>query len=159
MNAIRCSSMTAAVLGCSLIAASAGCVSSSTYELAKSHADNAKLLYQNEQRRSQELLANEKRLKQHVEELQASLHDARDKLTRTDKDWRETRDELLRLKIEREQLRQRSRDRTPDLTLHPETDKPALDPETLSRAQGQPEESKRHLKALLQQLQSALDRL
>ncbi len=162
MNAIRRSSLTAAVLGCSLVVASFGCVSSSTYELARSNAENAKLLYQSEQRRANELAASAKKMKQHIEELEASLQESRDKLTRTDRDWRETRDELLRLKIEREQARRKGGERAPEFVVHAETEKPApaLEPEPPQPKAGpQSDDPKRRLKELLQQLQSALEHL
>jgi septal ring factor EnvC (AmiA/AmiB activator) len=81
------------------------CVSTEAYELAKRDADNARLSYQNEQRRSQELGLSQKRMKQQLEELEKILKDTQDKLARTEREWRETRDELLRIKIEREQAR------------------------------------------------------
>ncbi|MGH7251520.1 MAG: hypothetical protein ACREIK_06650, partial [Nitrospiraceae bacterium] len=90
------------VFGMMVAGVSMGCVSSNTYELAKSNAENAKLLYQNEQRRSQELAGTAKQMKLQIEGLEATLRDTREKLERTDRDWRETRDELLKLKIEQE---------------------------------------------------------
>jgi len=72
------------VLGWMLAGVSTGCVSSSTYELAKSNATTAK------------------QMKLQIEALEATLRDTREKLERTDQDWREARDELLRVKIERE---------------------------------------------------------
>jgi len=145
------------VLGMMVAGVSMGCVSSSTYELAKSNAENAKLLYQNEQRRSQELVASAKQMKQQIESLEAILREAREKLERTDRDWRETRDELLKLKIEREQ--QRRKIRVGDFLTRPEMEKPPLDVESEARVkpQAESEDAKRRLKELMQQLQTVLE--
>ena len=133
-----------------------GCVISSTYELAKSNAENAKLLYQNEQRRSQELAASAKQMKLEMESLEATLRETREKLERTDRDWRETRDELLKVKIEREQ--QRRKIRVGDFLTRPEMEKPTLDvePQARFKPQAESEDAKRRLKELMQQLQSVL---
>jgi len=162
MNAIRCSSLTAAVLGCSLIAASSGCVSSSKYDLAKANAENAKLLYQNEAQRSSDLTAGAKQIKRQIEDLEASLRDTRERLARGDREWRETRDELLRLKIEREQTRRKGGERVQEFIVHSDTERPmpAIEAESLrSRTESPPDDPKRRLKELLQQLQSVLDHL
>jgi len=145
-----------AVLGMMVAGVSMGCVSSSSYELAKSNAENAKLLYQNEQRRSQELAGTAKQMKLQLETLEATLRDTREKLERTDRDWRETRDELLRVKIEREQ--QRRKIRVGDFLTRPEMEKPTLDVESEARfkPQVESEDAKRRLKELMQQLQSVL---
>ncbi|MEK6526469.1 MAG: hypothetical protein AABZ22_06315 [Nitrospirota bacterium] len=147
------------VLGWMVAGVSTGCVSSSTYELAKSNAENAKLLYQNEQRRSQELAATAKQMKLQLETLEATLRDTREKLERTDRDWREARDELLRVKIEREQQRRKGRERVVETLSRIEAEKPASapDPEALLKQQGQSDETKRRLKELMQQLQTALE--
>ncbi len=162
MNAIRVTPLTAAVLGCSLLAGPSGCVSSSTYELAKSNAENAKLLYQNEQRRANELAAGTKKLKERIEELEASLHESREKLARADRDWRETRDELLRLKIEREQARRKGGERSPEFVIHSDAEKSSsgIEPEGAGpKGDPQARDARRRLRELLQQLQSALEHL
>jgi hypothetical protein len=146
-----------AVLGLLVLGVSTGCVSTNTYELAKSNAENAKLLYQNEQRRSQELVASAKQMKLQVEALEATLRDTREKLERTDRDWRETRDELLRFKIDREQ--QRRKIRVGDFLTRPELEKAKLGGESEARfkPQAESEDAKRRLKELLQQLQTVLE--
>ena len=146
-----------AVLGLMALGVSTGCVSSNTYELAKSNAENAKLLYQNEQRRSQELVASAKQMKLQIEALEATLRDTREKLERTDRDWRETRDELLRFKIDREQ--QRRKIRVGDFLTRPEIEKPTLDVESEARVkpQTESEDAKRRLKELMQQLQTVIE--
>jgi septal ring factor EnvC (AmiA/AmiB activator) len=128
-----------------------GCVSSSTYELAKRDAEKAMLLYQNEQHRTQELATANKQLKQQVEALQVTLKDTQEKFERADRDWRETRDELLKLKIEREQqARGRAR--------RGEAERAVLGlPEPAPKSAFESEETKRRLKELMQQLQSVLN--
>src|SRR3712207_4953128 len=78
------------------------CVSAGTYEEARLAAQRQ---LQNEQRVSQGLAGSNKLLKQWIDELESSLRHTREQLTRTEKEWRETRDELLKLKIEKEQQR------------------------------------------------------
>jgi septal ring factor EnvC (AmiA/AmiB activator) len=118
-----------------------GCVLGSTFEQAQREAERR--LY-NEQRTSQELADANKRLKQRVDELESALRTAREDLVRTERIWKETRDELLKLKIEQEQL-PRSRERLSQL------EKPSLPSRT--------DDTIRRLKDLLRQLQAALDQL
>lgn len=147
-----------AVFGVLVLAASTGCVSSSTYALAKSNAENAKLLYQNEQRRSQELTANVKQMNLQIEGLEATLRETREKLERTDREWRETRDELLKLKIEQEQ-RRKGRQRLVETQPMLEAEKAAIaaEVETRFKQQAESEDAKRRLKELMQQLQAVLE--
>lgn len=153
----RLASMT--VLGTTLVAASTGCVSGQTYELAKSRTENAKLLYESEQRRAQELAAANRLMKQQLAELEASLHNLREQLDHKDKDWREARDELLKLKIEKEQQRaSKSRSRMSDAPPGLEQDRPLIEPEAEARLKHQApaEETKRRVRELVQQLQALL---
>lgn len=122
-----------------------GCVSNSTYELAKRDAENARLLYQNEQHRTQELATANKQIKAQVEALQVALEDAQKKFERVDRDWRETRDELLKLKIEREQQQAKSRGRRGEGELAG----PGLSADS--------EETRRRIKELVQRLQAVLN--
>jgi len=146
-----------AALGVLALAASTGCVSNSTYQLAKSNAENAKLLYLNEQRRAQELSATVKQQKLEMESLEATLRETREKLGRTDREWRETRDELLKLKIEQEQ-RHKGRQRLVEAqpTLEAEKAAVAAEVEARFKQQAESEDAKRRLKELMQQLQSVL---
>lgn len=148
------------VLGVMISGASFGCVSLSSYELVKSNAENAKLLYHNEQRRSQELVASSKLMKLRVEELEATLREARTQLEHTDKESRETRDELLKYKIEREQARRKFRPGDILPRLEAERIAGELEPEVRFKAQPQPqaqtEDTRRRLKELMQQLQTVL---
>lgn len=148
------------VLGGLVAAAQTACVSGSTYELAKSNAENAKLLYQNEQRRSQELVATNKRMKQQIDDLESNLRISREQLERKDKEWREARDELLRMKIDKEQQRHKSRDRLTEASPRPEVVEkagPASDFDSRPKSQAQSEDAKRRVKELLEQLQGLLD--
>ena len=146
-----------AALGVLALAASTGCVSSSTYQLAKSNAENAKLLYLNEQRRAQELSSTVKQQKLEMESLEATLRDTREKLERTDREWRETRDELLKLKIDQEQRRKgRQRPGETQAGLEAEKTAVAAELETRLKQQAESEDAKRRLKELVQQLQSVL---
>jgi uncharacterized protein YlxW (UPF0749 family) len=120
-------------------------VSNSTYELAKRDAENAKLLYQNEQHRTQELVTANKQIKAQVEALQVALEDAQKKFERVDRDWRETRDELMKLKIEREQQLARSRGRRGEGEL------------AVPGPSADSEETKRRIKELVQRLQAVLN--
>ena len=145
-------------LGVMITGVSFGCVSLSSYELAKSNAENAKLLYQNEQRRSQELAASNKQVKIRSDELEANLREVRTQLEHTDKEWRETRDELLRYKIDREQQRRKFRQGDTPLRLETERVAPEAETEARLKAQAQPQtgDPKRRLKELMQQLQTVL---
>lgn len=148
------------VLGGLVAATQTACVSSSTYELAKSNAENAKLLYQNEQRRSQELVATNKRMKQQIEDLESNLRISREQLERKDKEWREARDELLKMKIDKEQQRHKSRERLSEASSRPEVIEkagPATDFDSRSKSQAQSEDAKRRVKELLEQLQGLLE--
>jgi hypothetical protein len=127
------------------------CVSGDTYELAKKDAENARLLYQNEQRQTLDLVANNKRLKQQIEELDAALRETKEKLARINREWLETRDELLRLKIEREQRRSA---RHGESQLNLDTAKP--DSDERAKRQLQSEDPKRRLKEILEELQGLL---
>jgi len=85
-----------------------GCVSNQTFEQAQQKA-YAQL--QQEQQQLLELNVTNKRLKQRADELEAALQLTREQLGRTEKEWKEVRDELLKLKIEKEQQPGKRRDR------------------------------------------------
>jgi hypothetical protein len=135
-----------------------GCVGSDTYQLARKDAENARLLFQNEQRHAQELSEANKRMKLQIEELQANLREMKDNLARTERDWRETRDELLRIKIDREQQRRSGHQREAQLGL--DTSRPLVplpsETESSRRKASSPEEVKQRLKTVLEQLQGVL---
>jgi hypothetical protein len=133
-----------------------GCVSTEAYELAKKDADNARLLYQNEQRRGQELALSNKKMKQHLEELDATLKDMREKVSRTEREWRETRDELLRIKIEQEQRRGALRHSPSQLGLEDARPAPVGPEGPPRKVPPGSDETKRRLRDLLEQLQDVL---
>jgi chromosome segregation ATPase len=131
-----------ALIGGMITGSNTGCVSGSTFEDAQR---KAAYQLQNEQRIAHELAISNKQLKQRIEELETSLRTTREDLVRTERESKETRDELLKLKIDKEQQRGRGRDRFSQLER----------PEIPGRA----EETVRRLKDLLRQLQAALDQL
>ena len=94
-----------------------------------------------------------------IEGLEATLRETREKLERADRDWRETRDELLRVKIEREQQRRKGRQRLVETQPLLEAEKAAVASELEARfkQQAESEDAKRRLKELMQQLQTVLE--
>ncbi len=130
-----------------LLGATGGCVASSTFEQAqqKSYAQ-----HQEDQRQLLELTTSNKRLKQRIEELEGSLAASREQLARVEREWKEARDELLKLKIEKEQSSAgKRRDRAGQ-------ERPTDTSDEL-RLRERLEEAKRRLKEVLQQLQGALE--
>jgi hypothetical protein len=138
-----------------------GCVFGSSYELAKKDAENAKLLYESELRRSQDLAAANKRMKLQIEDLETGFRAAREKADRLEKEFREVRDDLLKLKIEREQQRHKIKQQLKETQSQLEREKALLDTEAELRlkTQGQPEETRTRAKELLQQLQALMEQI
>jgi len=135
-----------AVLMALLLCTLAGCVSSRTYEEAQQHAYAR---HQEDQREILDLSVSNKRLVQRIEELEAALESAREQVARTEKEWKEARDELLKLKTEKEQTPNRRRDRAGQ-------ERPLSDDDHL-RLRERIDEAKRRVKEALQQLQGMLD--
>jgi len=123
-----------------------GCVSNQTFEQAKQKA-YAQL--QQDQQRLLELNITNKRLKQRTDELEAALQLTREQLGRTEKEWKEVRDEILKLKIEKEQQPGKRRDR-----VAPEKSSEGQDDQI---KQLRLDEARRRAKELLQQLQGMVD--
>ncbi|WP_447972708.1 hypothetical protein [Nitrospira sp. Kam-Ns4a] len=147
---------------CSLIAVGqTGCVSSSTYELARKDAENARLLYQNETRRAQELAATVVQLTAQIERTQAELKKAQEQIARTEQEFQATRDELLRLKIDWEQHQHALRKQLKVAQAHLQREQAVLDAEAdlRSKTEGQSEETRRRVKALVVQIQTLLGQL
>jgi chromosome segregation ATPase len=138
-----------------------GCVSSSAYERAVQDAMQARLQNEKDQAALKELAEGTKQMRQRIEDLEARLRDATERLARTDRDWREARDELLSLKMEREQQLQRVRERLKVSQKQLEKEKAALETETAIRekSESQTEETKRRLKDLMREVQGLLDQL
>ncbi len=149
----------AVLLGASM--ALTGCVSSTTYELAKRDAQNATLLLQHEQRRIQDLTAEHKRMTQRIEQLQADLQKTQQELTVRDQAWRETRDELLQLKIDQEKTQHQIKRRLKEAKAHLQQEQAALETALALQAQtqGQSEDTKRRIQELIQEIQNLLDRM
>lgn len=83
-----------------------GCASSGTFEQKIREADTAKQLHR-EREVSKILNTTNRKQQVRIEELEARLRATQEQLARTEREWREARDELVSLKIEREQqLRQ-----------------------------------------------------
>lgn len=141
--------------------AAAGCVSSSAYERAVQDAMQAKLQEQKDQETIKDLAESNKQIRQRVEDLEARLRTANETLVRTDRDWREARDELLTLKMDREQQIQKIRERLKASQKQLEKEKAALETDVTVRekSQAQSEETKRRLKDLMQEVQGLLDQL
>lgn len=141
--------------------AAAGCVSSSVYERAVQDAMQAKLQEQKDQETIKDLAESNKQIRQRVEDLEARLRVANETLVRTDRDWREARDELLTLKMDREQQIQKIRERLKASQKQLEKEKAALETDVTVRekSQAQSEETKRRLKDLMQEVQGLLDQL
>lgn len=97
-----------------------GCVSSERYELTRREAEHARLLYENEQRRAQELAASNQQLKRKLQELEGRLQNEREKLERSVAEYRETRDELFRLNLDRQRQSARVKDRLQETQRQPE---------------------------------------
>jgi outer membrane murein-binding lipoprotein Lpp len=136
------------VMGGVITGSHAGCVSSSTFEQAQRDAER-KIQY--EQRQNQELATSNKQLKHRLEELESAWRAAREDAARTEKLFKETRDELLSLKIEREQQRPTTRERLS------KTEKFSNEADRLK--QERTEEAVRRLKDLLRQIQATLDQV
>jgi predicted nucleic acid-binding Zn-ribbon protein len=127
-----------------------GCVAGSTYEQAQ---QQAYVQHQQDQRQVLDLSVANKRLKERVEELESFLQSAREQLTRTEQERKDIRDEMLRLKIEKEQQPGRRQDR-----LSGERAPSDIRDEN-ARLRDRIEDAKRRLKELYQQLQHMLEQL
>lgn len=131
-----------------LVCGATGCVSTRTFEEAQ---QRAYARHQEDQRQILDLTVSNKRLTQRIDELEASLQSAREQAARTEKEWKEARDELLKLKIEKEQAPGRRRDRAGQDRPPSESGDDQL------RLRERIEEAKRRVKEVLQQLQGMLD--
>ena len=123
-----------------------GCVSNQAFEQAQ---QKAYAQHQLDQQHLLELNVANKRLKQRADELEATLQSTREQLGRTEKEWKEVRDELLKLKIEKEQQPGKRRDRVGQ-------EKPGEGQDDQIK-QLRLDEARRRAKELLQQLQGMVD--
>ena len=141
-------SIAALVISSVLTGLQTGCVAGSTYEHAQ---QKASAQHQQDQRQIVELGVAKRRLKERVEELESSLQSAREQLARTEQERKDIRDELLRLKIDKEQQPGRRHDRL-------RGDRPPSDIEDENaRLRDRLEDTKRRVKELFQQLQHMLE--
>lgn len=141
-------SVAAIVISSVLASLQTGCVASSTYEQAQ---EKAYVQHQQDQRQILDLSVGNKRLKERVEELESSLQSAREQLTRTEQERKEIRDEILRLKIEKEQQPGRRKDRLSGERA------PSDILDENARLRDRIEDAKRRVKELFQQLQHLLE--
>jgi hypothetical protein len=135
-------SMTIAV-----IAVWSGCVSNRTFEESQQRSYTQ---HQQDQQHILELNIANKKLKQRIEELETALQSTRDQLGRTEREWKEVRDELLKMKIDKEQQQPgRRRDRVAQ-----EKSGEGQDDQI---KQLRLDEARRRAKELLQQLQGMME--
>ena len=124
-----------------------GCVSNRTFEEAQQRSYTQ---HQQDQQHLLELNVANKKLKQRIEELETALQSTRDQLGRTEREWKEVRDELLKLKIEKEQQQPgRRRDRV--------AQEKSGDGQDDQIKQLRLDEARRRAKELLQQLQGMME--
>jgi chromosome segregation ATPase len=125
-----------------------GCVAGSTYEQAQQKAYEQ---HQQDQTQILNLGVANRRLKERAEELESSLQSAHEQLTRIEQERKQIRDELLRLKIEKEQQPGRRQDRL-------RGDRPPSDvQDENARLRDRMEDTKRRVKELFQQLERMLE--
>jgi len=123
-----------------------GCVSNRTFEESQQKSYTQ---HQQDQQHILELNVANKKLKQRVEELDTALQSTREQLGRTEREWKEVRDELLKLKIEKEQQPGKRRDRMAQ-------EKSGDGPDDQIK-QLRLDEARRRAKELLQQLQGMME--
>ena len=91
--------LTFLLVGALLVAGSLGCVRTSKYELARKDAEQAR-------QQARDLLVTQQQMQQRIQELEATLESWRTQLVRTEQDWKEVRDSLIRTRIHKELQRQ-----------------------------------------------------
>jgi peptidoglycan hydrolase CwlO-like protein len=123
-----------------------GCVTNRTFEQAQQKSYSQ---HQQDQQHILELNIANRKLKQRIEEVETALQSTRDQLGRTEKEWKEVRDELLKLKIEKEQQPGKRRDRVAQ-------EKSGDGPDDQIK-QLRLDEARRRAKELLQQLQGMME--
>jgi predicted RNase H-like nuclease (RuvC/YqgF family) len=142
-------SITAAiVICCVLTAVQTGCVVGSTHEQAQ---QKAYAQHQEDQRQIVELGVANRRLKGRIEELESSLQSAHEQLARIEQERKDIRDEVLRLKIDKEQQPGRRQDR-----LRGDRSPADMGDEN-ARLRDRLGDTKRRVKELFQQLQQMLE--
>jgi septal ring factor EnvC (AmiA/AmiB activator) len=152
--------MIAVAIAATLVVFSTGCVRSGSYNALKNELDGVRLQYETEKIRAQDIRSENRKLKQEIAELDGKFRSWREQLARTEQEWKDTRDDLLRVKIDKEQQRVGPRDQVTQsrFRLIPESTRP--DPEPTLQSDTQSVDVKRRLKELkgvVQQIQNLLE--
>jgi hypothetical protein len=142
-------SLGSTVLSAVLASLETGCVASSTYELAQ---QTAYAQHQEDQRQISHLTGANRKLKARMEDLEASLQSSQDQLARTEEERKAIRDEMLRLKIQKEQQPGRRHDRFRDERATEEAQ------DENARLRERMDIAKRRVEELFQQLLRMLER-
>lgn len=138
-----------------------GCVSSTEYERAVQDAMQARLQSEKDQDALKSLAERNTQLRQRLEDLEARVRDTNERLTRTDRERIEARDELLKYKMDRESQLHRVRERLKASQKQLERERAALETDAAVREKlgAQTEETRKRLQELLQEVQGLLDQL
>lgn len=149
-------------LGAVLPMVTVGCVSTDLYETAKREAQQTQAQLHKEQGRAQALELQNKDLAQRMDKMEKwvdKLWHTSERLEGLGKDLDELRDELVRLRIDRELQRQKGRSQSPmgGIRLEPEPDRPEAEPAAKIKPQVSSEEAKQRLRDLMQQLKTILE--
>ena len=148
MNERNIKRLTTVAAGIFLGSLQLSCVTNRTFEESQ---ERAYAQHQQDQRQIVDLKGTTRQLKDRVEELESSLQSTREQLARTEREWKEMRDELLKLKIEKEQQPGRRQD-----SLGGERPPSDIQDEN-ARLRDRMEEAKRRAKELFQQLLHMLE--
>jgi hypothetical protein len=138
-----------------------GCVSYSSYEMARRDAENTRLLYQNETRRAVELAEQNKKMKLQIEDMEARVRNATETADRASKEYKIVRDELLAIKMQSEQERHQAKDRLKRATRQLEKERAVLETEAelQARSPAVSEQTRERVRALLQEVQTLLEQV
>lgn len=144
-----------------LATALSGCVSSAKYELARKDAEHARMLYQRESDRTGQLTEQVKQMKQRLEELDAKLQEAQEEARRAGREYKDVRDELLRLKIAQEQSRHQAKERLKHVQRLLEKEKAMIETEAGLTNEPGPvsEQSHQRIRRLLEEMRGLLSTL
>lgn len=135
-----------------------GCVSQSTYELARMDAENTKLRYQQEVQRAQALTEQVKQMKLQIEDLENKQRTASETADRATREYKQVRDELLAMKIRQEQEQHRIKTRLKQSLKQLDQERLLLEAEQDLglKYEGATPETKERVKELLQQIDGLL---
>lgn len=135
-----------------------GCVSQSTYELARTETQNAQLRYQQEAQRTQALMEQVKQMKLQIEELETKLQNAEEASDRATRDYKQVRDELVAMKISQEKEQQRAKTRLKQTMKQLDQERAILgaQQDLSTKYENASPETKERVKELLRQLDELL---